>query len=169
MNEVVLSIVLGTVGLTLAFVVSVAFALRTPAPNREHALRVRLIAVASIIAQTLHFTEEFLRRFYVRFPEVLGLAPWPATFFVVFNLVWLVVWSCAAIAITRFPLPSAIALWFLAIASVANGVVHPILSAVVRGYFPGLWSSVLMGILGVALIRRLASPASTRASARGAI
>jgi hypothetical protein len=54
--------------------------------------------------------------------------------------------------------------WFLAIASAANGVVHPILSLIVAGYFPGLWTSPLAGLLGAALLRTLlAPPAAGRA------
>jgi hypothetical protein len=94
----------------------------------------------------------------------LGLAPWPETFFVVFNLSWLVIWSVAILAITTFPRLCTVALWFLAIASTANGVAHPFLSLAVGGYFPGLWSSVLVGILGVMLIRRLATATRTPAT-----
>jgi hypothetical protein len=43
------------------------------------------------------------------------------------------------------------ALWFLAIASIANGVVHPLLAFSVSGYFPGLWTSPFIGIFGVIL------------------
>jgi hypothetical protein len=157
MSDTTSGIIVGTAGLALAFLLSLVFALRGPVLSREHALRVRPIAAASTVAQSLHFAEELSNRFYVRFPEVLGLAPWPFTFFVVFNLTWVALWCVAIVAITTFPRPSAVALWFLALASVANGVVHPLLSLVVRGYFPGLWTSVLVGILGFVLLRRLAS------------
>jgi len=46
-------------------------------------------------------------------------------------------------------------IWFLAIASAVNGVAHPVLSLVSGGYFPGLWSSPLVGVAGVFLLRAL--------------
>ena len=38
--------------------------------------------------------------------------------------------------------------WFLAIASALNGIAHPVLSMMGGGYFPGLLTSPLVGILG---------------------
>ncbi len=38
-----------------------------------------------------------------------------------------------------------------------NGVVHPLLAVASGGYFPGLWSSPLVGIVGVLLLRALGS------------
>jgi len=43
----------------------------------------------------------------------------------------------------------------LAIAGAANGVAHPLMSVAVGGYFPGLATSPLIGVLGVVLLRRL--------------
>lgn len=142
--------------LTLAVLVSLVLAIQRPPLAPEHALRLRPIAVASVVAQFLHFVEELANQFYLRFPELLGLATWPATFFVAFKVSWLVTWSVAIVAITKLPRLCAVALWFLAIASIANGVVHPMLSVLGGGYFPGWWSSVVVGILGIVLIRRLA-------------
>jgi hypothetical protein len=167
MSETVSSIILGTAGLTLAFLAALVVAMRSPVPAREHASRLRPIAIASVVAQSLHFMEELTDQFYVRFPEIFGLGAWPATFFVVFNLSWLVIWSVAIVTITRFPRPSAIALWFLAMASIANGIVHPLLSVAARSYFPGLWTSVLVAILGVGLIRRLAAATRQPATPHG--
>ena len=45
--------------------------------------------------------------------------------------------------------------WFLAIASVANGIAHPALALATGSYFPGLWTSPLMAAGGVLLWRRL--------------
>jgi hypothetical protein len=66
------------------------------------------------------------------------------------------------VSLTKFPRLAVFPLWFLAIASVANGVVHPFLSLAVWDYFPGLWSSPLVGILGVVLVSTLVS--ATRAT-----
>jgi len=50
---------------------------------------------------------------------------------------------------------STFALWFLAIASMANGIVHPLFAFAIGDYFPGLWTSPFVGILGVVLFRTL--------------
>jgi len=47
-------------------------------------------------------------------------------------------------------------LWFLAIASLANGVAHPLLSVQAGRYFPGLFTSPLVGVAGLALLRQMA-------------
>jgi hypothetical protein len=89
------------------------------------------------------------------------LTVWSDTFFVIFNLTWLVVWAVAIVGLRKFPRVAAIPLWFLAIASAVNGVAHPIMSVAVAGYFPGLWSSLIVGILGFILLHRLFLATST--------
>ena len=46
-------------------------------------------------------------------------------------------------------------LWFLGIASVANGLIHPLLALNAGGYFPGLVTSPLVGAVGALLLARL--------------
>ena len=115
MSETASSVIVGTAGLTLAFLVSLVLAIQRPPLAREYALHLRSIAALSVAAQFLHFMEELANQFYVRFPELLGLTAWPATFFVVLNL-----------------------------------------------------SSVVVGILGIVLIRRLASATRTQTTSRAA-
>jgi len=162
MTSAALSVLLGTLGLTLAALVALTLAYSRPGVADEHVAKVRRIATIGVVVQAGHFGEEYLQQFYLRFPAQLGLAPWPEGFFVFFNLMWLVVWVFAIASLARFPRFGVFPLWFLAIASVANGVFHPLLSLASRGYFPGFWSSPLVGILGVVLVRDLAT--ATRAS-----
>ncbi len=161
------SVLVGTSGLTLAAVAAAVLAYSRPRVAAEHVARVRQIASIAVVAQAAHFGEEYLQQFYLRFPAQLGLAPWSEQFFVSFNVAWLVVWVFAIATLTKFPRLAAFPLWFLAIASVANGVVHPLLSLVVGGYFPGLWSSPVVGILGVVLVSALASATQARNNHHG--
>ncbi len=161
------SVLLGTSGLTLAAVAALTLAYSRPPVAGEHVAKVRRIATIAIVAQAGHFGEEYLQQFYVRFPVQLGLAPWSEAFFVSFNIVWLAAWVLAIASLINFPRPAAFPLWFLAIASVANGVVHPLLSLAVGGYFPGLWSSPVVGILGVVLVSALASATRARSNHHG--
>jgi hypothetical protein len=46
-------------------------------------------------------------------------------------------------------------IWFFALASIGNGIAHPVLAIIARGYFPGLVTSPIVGIVGILLWRRL--------------
>ena len=108
-----------------------------------------------LAAQCLHFLEEFVTHFSDRFPSLLGLPAWSDTFFVVFNLAWLSVWILSAIGLQKGYWFALFPVWFFAIASIVNGIAHPVLAIVVRGYFPGLITSPVVGVLGVLLWLRL--------------
>jgi len=155
------SVLLGTLGLTLAAFVAFALTVARGRFSVASAPRVRLVSLAAILFQFGHFVEETLHLFYVRFPELLGLAPWSREFFLALNVFWLAAWLLAAAGIRTLGRISAFALWFLAIASMANGIAHPVIAVAVGGYFPGLWSSPFVGILGVVLFRTLIAGTDT--------
>jgi hypothetical protein len=167
MDDGVSSILLGTSGLTLVAAVSLVLTVRRGAVALEHVSRIRQIAGLGVLFQSVHFAEEATYRFYIRFPELLGLSPWTRDFFAAFNLTWLAVWVVALAGIDKLPRVCVFPLWLLAIASAANGAIHPLLSLAVAGYFPGLWSSVFVGIVGVMLIRVLVAATGARADAHG--
>jgi len=157
MNEDLRSVLTGTAGLSAAAVVALLLTIvRKPVDSdlagRERTARLFLIGLA---AQCLHFMEEFVTRFQDRFPALLGLPAWPENFFVAFNLLWLTVWILSAIGLQRGYRAALFPAWFFAIAAIANGIAHPLLALVARGYFPGLISSPVLGVLGVLLWRRL--------------
>ena len=45
--------------------------------------------------------------------------------------------------------------WFFALGMTANGLFHPAFAIATRGYFPGLLSAPVVGILGVLMLERL--------------
>ena len=158
MNDELRSILIGTAGLSIAG----ALALFLTLARRVHSWRsttirptVRL-AVVAVVLQAIHFMEEFTTGFHERFPELLGLAPWSVQFFVSFNLFWLAIWILSAGTLGARRRAAFFPLWFLAIGCAANGIAHPLLSMRTGGYFPGLVTSVLVGVIGVLLLRRLA-------------
>ncbi len=151
------SILIGTFGLTIVAIVSGWLAAtRRPLSSVTVPKLVRLVLLGALL-HACHFGEELIAQFHVRLPQLLGLAPWPASFFVSFNLTWLAIWLLATRSLRSHPRLAIFPIWFLAIASVANGVVHPLLSFVTMGYFPGLWSSPFVGVLGLLIWRTLAS------------
>jgi hypothetical protein len=157
MNENLRSILLGTVGLSAGAVVALLLTiLRRPVEGdqagRERATRLLLIGVA---VQCLHFTEEFVTRFQDRFPALLGLSAWSENFFVVFNLLWLSIWALSAVGLLKGYRIALFPIWFFAIGGIVNGIAHPVLALLTRGYFPGLITSPLLGVVGVLLWRRL--------------
>jgi hypothetical protein len=150
------SLLTGTAGLSAAALVALVLTVtRKPVADlgqREKATRLFLIGLS---AQCLHFMEEFVTGFQDRFPALLGLPAWSRNFFVAFNLIWLSIWVLSAIGLRsgyRIPL---FPVWFFAIAATVNGIAHPVLAVGARGYFPGLITSPVLGVVGMLLWRSL--------------
>jgi hypothetical protein len=151
------SILFGTSGLSAAAIAALLLTiLRRPHDHdltgRDQTARVFLIGLA---AQCLHFMEESVTGFPERFPPLLGLPAWSAGFFLVFNLSWQSIWILSAIGLQKGYRFALFPVWFFALASMANGIAHPALALAVRGYFPGLITSPVVGALGVLLWLRL--------------
>jgi hypothetical protein len=160
------SVLVGTGGLGVAAVVAAWLTVaRGPAVVGSPSLRAAVsLAMVALVCQSAHFAEELLTGFPRRFPAVLGLAPWSTPFFVSFNVLWIVVWGLACWGATAGVRVALFPLWFLGIASLANGVAHPLLAARACGYFPGLITSPLVGLAGLLLLRGLALATRTPAS-----
>ena len=148
------SFIIGTLGLTLALCVSAILVFLRPGTKQWQTPRLRPILAFSLLGQAVHFAEESVTGFHARFPELLGLPAWPFPLFVSFNLALLVIWAWGLTSPLHHRL-YAIIYWFFALALVLNGVAHPSLSVLVGGYFPGLYSSPVIGILGILLLVRL--------------
>lgn len=160
------SILLGTTGLALAAIVALVLSCSRPEVAPEHVRRIRRVAGSAVVLQAAHFWEEYQGQFHLRLPTQFGLTPWSEQFFVSFNAAWLLVWSVALTGLASHPRAAAFPLWFLAIASVANGLVHPFLSLRAREYFPGLWTSPLVGILGAMTMAVLVRGTTERPTAQ---
>ena len=109
----------------------------------------------AIAAQGAHFAEEWATGFHIRFPALFGLPPMPLSFFVTFNLAWLVIWIVSVPFVRSARRPAFFAAWFLAIAAMMNGAAHPALAIASEGYFPGLITSPAIGLAGLWLWVRL--------------
>lgn len=120
--------------------------------DRRASGRILLVAIA---CQGLHFVEETATGFPERVGEVLGVPGIPFGFFVAFNVAWLVVWIVSVPAVRSGRALGFFAAWFLAVAGMINGVAHPALAVVERGYFPGLASAPVVGGVCVLLWRAL--------------
>jgi len=121
--------------------------------------------VLGLGCQMAHFAEEYATEFYRRFPETLGLAPWSSAFFVIFNVSWFVIWGWAAFGLREGYRAAYFPVWFFAITATANAFAHPLLALRARGYFPGLITSPILGLVGVWLfvgLVRLTEPHGRR-------
>jgi hypothetical protein len=158
MGDELRSILLGTAGLSVAALAAVLITLSRghPAPAPAALQAVARVAALAVIVQSAHFAEELATGFHRRFPQQLGLAPWPLSFFISFNVFWLLAWTVGCRGLVRGRQAAVATLWFLGIAGLANGVAHPLLSLGAGGYFPGLVSSPFVFVLGFLLVRRLA-------------
>jgi hypothetical protein len=157
MNEELSSIlpstmVLGTVGIIALFL---TLTRGWADENKTHIRGTVQVTLLTILFQTVHFSEELLTGFHERFPALFGLPPIPRRLFISFNLAWLVIWSLSAWGLAARRRATLFPLWFLGIGCILNSVAHPSLSVLTGGYFPGLVTSPIVGILGVLLLRRL--------------
>jgi len=130
--------------------------IRADADALSSAVRLATLAVAGQIA---HFGEEAAGGLNRRLPELFGLEPVSMDAFVSVNLVALGIWALSVVALAgRSPVArvALFPLWFLGVASVSNAVLHPALALAAGGAFPGLWTSPVVGVTGVLLLRALA-------------
>lgn len=132
----------------------------TPRDPRQVA-DLRRVFLAGVACQCIHMIEELLTGFHVLLPAVFGQAPWSVEFFVTFNVIWIAIWVLAAAGVERRPRLALFPIWFFALGMVGNGIWHPLLALLRQGYFPGLFTSPLVGIAGVVVMRRLLA-ATTR-------
>lgn len=170
MNDLLRSMLTGTLALTALAMVALWFTIRrVPSGLTSASLRrLRALYAFAIACQLAHFAEEIGTGFQNRFPEFLGLEPWPASAFSVLNIFWLVLWVLSALLLERHFRMAVFPAWFLALAGIGNGLAHPLIALDRGGYFPGLWTAPLLGVAGVLLLRQLSrvtTSAGTRSSA----
>lgn len=148
---------LGTLPLQALLAAAVVASRRRPLPP-PRALRdsgLLWVGAGAVALQAAHFAEELLTGFHVAFPTLLGLTPWSAPAFIAFNAGWLLLWTACLAWLARDRAAPGWPLWFLAWALAANGIAHPLLALRVGGYFPGAWTSPLVGVVGAMLWIRL--------------
>lgn len=118
--------------------------------------RFLLIVGLTIGAQVLHFTEELLTELYVAFPTTFGYPAAPRSVFVSANITALVVWVAALIAVREGIVIALLPLWFLGFAELLNLFLHPYMALRTGGYFSGVITAPLVGVLGILTIWELA-------------
>jgi Protein of unknown function with HXXEE motif len=133
----------------------VSFGVWIAAPWKNDAAAVLPIYLLAIVVQCLHFTEEYVTGFQHQFPKLFA-RDWSDARFVAFNMLWLAAFVLAGLGVYRRVHLAYLVVIFLAlIGGVGNGLSHLMLSAMNRGYFPGLVTAPICLLLGILLLRRL--------------
>lgn len=130
------------------------FTFRRRMPNPQRVVPLYLLALGW---QFVHFIEEYQTGFYYRWPtEIFDAEPYGDKEFVTINVVSYTAFVASGIALMfRVPELSLPAIFFAVMGVMVNGIQHPIYSLMVRGYFPGLLSSLADLVLGPMLLRQL--------------
>lgn len=158
MNENLRSIFVGLSAIyIIAAIALILTVLRQEAKQQHPAALNRFVHLflLGVSCQCIHFLEEFLTGLYIRFPSFLGLTPWPSEFFVTFNLAWIAIWIVSAVGIHYHFQAAYFPVWFFTLGMIGNGIFHPLLALSSRGYFPGLFTSPVVGVIGVVLALKL--------------
>jgi hypothetical protein len=157
MSEQLKSILIGLSGLYLALIISLFLTIYKSPIEMEKGKRDNLVNffMFGIAVQCFHFMEEFITGFHIKFPEFLGLTPWPGEFFVSFNIFWIAVWIVSVIGFRHNYRAAYFPLWFFITGMILNLIAHPLLALANNGYFPGLFTSPLVGIMGIILLNKM--------------
>jgi len=158
MSEELRSVLLGTAAVDGIAVVALVLTIQRGGivASASELRAATLAGIVAWLAQAAHFGEEVASGFHQRYPELLGLAPWPLDFFVGFNLFWIAVWGVSLLGLPGRHRVALFPLWLLGIAGLVNLFAHPAISLLEGGYFPGLATSPIVGLAGILLLRRLA-------------
>lgn len=126
------------------------------APDVRQSRRLLLVVGLTIAAQVLHFVEELLTELYVEFPATFGYPAAQQSVFVGANITALVVWVISLVALRQGIVIALLPLWFLGLSEVLNLFLHPCLALKAGGYYSGVVTAPLVGVLGILTLRELA-------------
>ena len=117
--------------------------------------RFLIVLGLTIIGQFFHFVEELLSELYVELPSMFGFPPVSESFFMRANLAFLAIWVVALFALRRGIVIGLLPLWFLGWAELLNLFLHPVLALWTGGYFPGVVTAPIVGVLGILSLKEL--------------
>ncbi len=157
MSENVQSMLLAPAALYLPLAVALVLTLARPPRRVGIGARTKFVEVflIGIACQCAHTFEEFVTGLHLLFPPLFGLAPLSAEYFVGFNVFWIGIWVLSAFGVLRGARVAYFPVWFFGLAMCLNGILHPSMAIWAAGYFPGLVTAPVVGIIGVVVTTRL--------------
>lgn len=141
----------------LSMIAAYALYLLTSYRRMPDPARVLPLYLAALGIQCLHLLEEFVTKFYARFPvEIYHSAPFRPEEFIASQMIMFGLLVTGALAIYRgWKIPMVFVWFFVVMLQFVNAVQHPVYAVMTGGYFPGLFTSIPGWILGPMLFRRL--------------
>jgi len=124
-------------------------------PDVSRSRRLLLVVGLMIAAQVLHFVEELLTELYIEFPTTFGFPAATRSVFVSANITALAVWVAALVAVREGIVIALLPLWFLGFCEVLNLFLHPYLALRTGGYYSGVLTAPIVGVLGMMTLREL--------------
>ncbi|MDR0650886.1 MAG: HXXEE domain-containing protein [Candidatus Peribacteria bacterium] len=111
----------------------------------------------ALAVQFLHFAEEFVTGFHIRWPvEIFRATPYDTNMFLLVNMISYFFFTLAGIAMfKKIKFPIIIAWFFIVMGVCIQAVQHTVYAMMVGGYFPGLYTSLLCYLLGPMLIIKM--------------
>ena len=112
-----------------------------------------LIALA---IQMLHFSEELVMDFHTRLPALIGEEPYSLNALVIFNMVAYFFFILGGIVIYLRKMQfMVLPVFYIMMGVVVNAVGHIVLTLYTGGYFPGLWTALMLAFLVPFVIRQM--------------
>lgn len=122
---------------------------KMPPPDRILPLYLLALSI-----QMLHFTEEYLTSLVTELPALLGEAPYPEDYWLVFNMSAYSFFLLGGVVLyKRIKELAIIPLFFILVGVVFNAVAHIGLAIYTNSYFPGLYTALVYVLLAPPLLR----------------
>ena len=110
--------------------------------------------------QLIHFAEEYMFGFADKFGPLFGGKPYDHNLFVCFNMAAYFLFILGAIAFYKnFKPLMFVAMFFIVYGMLGNALWHIVYCFMVKGYFPGIYTSLLNLAIAPLLIKKLWKPA----------
>ena len=106
--------------------------------------------------QLIHFTEEYLFGFHEKFGPLFGGGPYNHNLFVAFNMIAYLLFILGGISFYKdFKPLMFVGMFFIVYGMLGNAIGHIAYCIIVKGYFPGIYTSFLNLLVAPVLIKHL--------------
>lgn len=139
--------------LAAAIVLWIARPIRRASKSRLESLS--NVMAWGIIFYVVHQIECFLGTFHVTLPQLFGWIAWPGSLYLAVQAGCVLIWLPSTAGIRHLNRAAFLPAWFFALVAMGLGFLVPVLALTVEGYFPGLMSSSLVGVMGALTLRQL--------------
>lgn len=138
------------------FVVSLFVTIKLSGQNDFPSGKFLVFYLIALAVQMLHFAEEVVMDFHIRLPALLGQEPYSLNALIIFNMVAYFFFILGGIAIYLKKMQfMVIPVFYIMMGVVVNAGGHILLALYTGGYFPGLWTALILAFLAPFVIRQM--------------